>query len=415
MTNPLADPYLILNKVYGGGAFLKQALADTPIEEANRARTVKIVYGVMENDLYLEHCIRAFAPKNPKLPVRIVLKISVYMLAFMGKKKYMVTDNAVSLVKKLGKGGAAGFVNAFLRAFDAERVKLPDGSLAALSVKTSYPEFALARLVAAYGRETAEKIAAYRAEGVSVRFACQAEKIDGYLAGAEYEKTPFANTYIFRAFRREAGYDAGDYTFQSVGSVAIADAVQPCAAILDACAAPGGKSVLLSEKCERVTAFELHPHRAALIESYAGRMHRKNIDVVCRDSSVFDEKYAEKFDAVLVDAPCTGYGVVADDPDIKFFRRQSDIASLAETQLSILRACAGYVKKGGFLYYSTCSVFEEENDGTVGAFLAENGMFSGERAQSPLAHIDMKYGIQFLPHLSQGAGFYFCKMKRNEK
>ena len=68
-----------------------------------------------------------------------------------------------------------------------------------------------------------------------------------------------------------------------------------------------------------------------------------------------------------------------------------------------------------FLYYSTCSVFEEENDGTVGAFLAENGMFSAERAQSPLAHIDMKYGIQFLPDLSQGAGFYFCKMKRNEK
>ena len=118
MTNPLYDPYAVLQKVYGGGAFLKQALADTPMEELNRARTVKICYGVLENDLYLDFCIRSFAPKNPKLPVRILLKISLYLLLFLQKQKYMVTDNAVTLAKKLGKGGAAGFHNAFLRNFD---------------------------------------------------------------------------------------------------------------------------------------------------------------------------------------------------------------------------------------------------------------------------------------------------------
>ena len=412
MTNPLADPYFILNKVYGGGAFLKQAIAETPIEEHNRARTVKIVYGVMENDIYLEHCIRAFAPKNPKLPVRIVLKISVYMLLFLGKKKYMVTDNAVSLVKKLGKGGAAGFVNAFLRAFDADKIELPAGELAALSVRTSCPQFALSRLIKAYGKETAEKVAAFRAEGVSVRFCCDEEKLKACLSGAEYQKTPFADTYIFRNFARDEGYDEGEYTFQSVGSVAIAAGVEPCENVLDACAAPGGKSVLLSEKCAKVTSFELHPHRAALIESYAKRMHRENITVVCRDSSVYDGAYAEKFDAVLVDAPCTGYGVVSENPDIKFFRKEEDIAALAKAQRAILAACAGYVKKGGHLYYSTCSVFDEENDAVVGAFLAENPGFSPEAADSPLGHVETKYGLQFLPHISLGAGFYFCKMKR---
>ena len=412
MTNPLADPYFILNKVYGGGAFLKQAIADTPIEEINRARTVKIAYGVLENDLYLEYCIRAFAPKNPKLPVRIVLKISVYMLLFLGKKKYMVTDNAVSLVNKLGKGGAAGFVNAFLRAFEPEKVKLPEGELAALSVKASYPMFALSRLVKAYGRDTAEKVALYRAEGVCVRFACSEEKMNGYLAGAEHLQTPFADTCIFRNFARGEGYDEGEYTFQSVGSVAIAAGIAPCENLLDACAAPGGKSVLLSEKCAKVTSFELHPHRAALIESYAKRMHRENIAVVCRDSSVYDQAYEEKFDAVLVDAPCTGYGVVSENPDIKFFRREEDIAALAKTQRAILSACAGYVKKGGYLYYSTCSVFEKENDGSVGAFLAENPEFSPEEADSPLGHLRTRYGLQFLPHIWLGAGFYFCKMKR---
>ena len=412
MTNPLADPYQILGKVYGSGAYLKQAIADTPIEEANRARTVKIVYGVMENDLYLGYCIRAFAPKNPKLPVRIVLKIALYLLLFMEKKKYMVTDSAVSLVKKLGKGGAAGFVNAFLRAFDVNGVRLPEDALAALSVRASYPAFALSRLVGAYGKERAEEIALYRAEGVTVRFACDEEKVRRYLAGAEHERTPFADTFVMRAFRRDEGYDAGEYTFQSVGSVAVAAAVEPCGRLLDACAAPGGKSVLLSEKCNEVTAFELHPHRAALIRSYAARMHRENIAVVCRDSSVFDDTYTEKFDAVLVDAPCTGYGVAADDPDIKFFRKEADIAALAEKQRAILRACARYVKRGGCLYYSTCSVFPEENDGTVGAFLAGAADFVPERADSPLSHLDTRYGIQFLPPVSQGAGFYFCKMRR---
>ena len=181
---------------------------------------------------------------------------------------------------------------------------------------------------------------------------------------------------------------------------------------MDACAAPGGKSVLLSEKCAKVTSFELHPHRAALIESYAKRMHRENINVVCRDSSVYDGAYAEKFDAVLVDAPCTGYGVVSENPDIKFFRKEEDIAALAKAQRAILAACAGYVKKGGHLYYSTCSVFEEENDAVAGAFLAENPGFSPEAADSPLGHVETKYGLQFLPHISLGAGFYFCKMKR---
>ena len=142
MTNPLYDPYAVLQKVYGGGAFLKQALADTPMEELNRARTVKICYGVLENDLYLDFCIRSFAPKNPKLPVRILLKISLYLLLFLQKQKYMVTDSAVSLAKKLGKGGAAGFLNAFLRAFDADKVPQPAGEAERLSLAYSVPLFA---------------------------------------------------------------------------------------------------------------------------------------------------------------------------------------------------------------------------------------------------------------------------------
>lgn len=407
MTNPLYDPYAVLQKVYGGGAFLKQALSDTPVEELNRARTVKICYGVLENDLYLDFCIRSFAPKNPKLPVRILLKISLYLLLFLQKPRYMVTDNAVSLAKKLGKGGAAGFLNAFLRAFDASKLVLPADRAERLSVQYSVPLFAVKRILAQYGEE-AESVLAHAPARTFVRFA-SAQAAEKYAEGAE--KTPFENLFSYARFRRDEGFDKGEYTFQSVGSVAICSVVQPCENLLDACAAPGGKSVLLSQKCGHVTAFELHEHRAQLIRAYAARMGA-SIAVVCRDSSVHDAEYDGAFDAVLADAPCSGYGVIGENPDIKFFRKEESLAELTKTQRAILDACAPYVKAGGALYYSTCSLFAEENDGTAGAFLEGHPQFAVQELSCPLAHRRTKYGLQFLPHISMGAGFYVCKFQK---
>lgn len=406
MTNPLADPYLILTKIYSDGAYLKEAIASTSIEELHRARTVRIVYGVLENDLYLEYCIRSFTKKAPKSAVRIVLKIALYMLLFMGKTRYMVTDNAVSILKKAGKGGVSGFVNAFLRNFDVSGISFPDGD-EGLSVKYSYPLFAVKRLKATYGART-ESILSAKSMGVTVRFTKNAQK---YL-DREYIATPFENTYIFPNFRRDEGYDEGEYTFQSVGSIAICNGVEPCEELLDACAAPGGKSVLLSEKCKNVLSFELHEHRVKLIEAYARRMKRPNVTALKKDSSVYDETYAEKFDAVLCDAPCSGMGTACENPDVKLNRREEDLAALHSLQLSILNTVSKYVKPGGTLYYSTCSIFREENDDTVEAFLKSNPDFRAEEAESPLTHEKMKYGIQFLPDKAYGAGFYFCKMKK---
>ena len=171
LSNPLYDPFQILTKIYSDGAHLKQAIADTYIEELNRGRTVKIVYGVLENNLWLDYAIKFYAPKSPKLAVRILLKISLYMLLFMDKQKYMVTNCAVDLCKKLGKGGVSGFVNAFLRRFDKAAVdsalqKEKDGE----SISLSYPAYAYKWLKQEYG-DRAKLIAAAVSGGVSVRFA----------------------------------------------------------------------------------------------------------------------------------------------------------------------------------------------------------------------------------------------------
>ncbi|MBQ3019401.1 MAG: methyltransferase domain-containing protein [Clostridia bacterium] len=408
LTNPVYDPFLILTKVYSDGAHVKQAIADTYIEEQYRSRTVKIVYGVLENDLYFDYCIRHYAPKAPKLAVRTILKISLYMLLEMEKKRYMVTDCAVDLCKKLGKSGVSGFVNAFLRRFDKNAVdeKLKgekDGEAIALS----YPVFAYEMLQKEYGSR-AKAIAAARSKGVSVRFEKNAEKYEN----KPHSKTPFLGNYIFENFVRDEGFDKGEYTFQSVGSIAICDCVAPCESLLDCCAAPGGKSVLLAKKCGQVTAFELHAHRVELIRQYKARMGVENVTEMQKDSSLFDAEYEEKFDAVLCDAPCSGYGTISENPDIKIFRKKEDIAALEKSQSRILDAVCRYVKKRGALYYSTCSLFECENDKTVERFLKSHADFSVEKLESPLSHEKKKYGLQFLPDAAYGAGFYVCKLRK---
>ena len=408
LSNPVYDPYQILTKIYSDGTHCKQALSDTYIEEQYRSRTVKIVYGVLENDGYFDFCIRHYAPKAPKLAVRIILKISLYMLLFMDKKRYMVTDCAVTLCKKLGKSGVSGFVNAFLRRFDQTEVDkaLPKG-LEGEAIKASYPLFAYKKLKKEYG-DRANAIALAKSSGVSVRFEEGAKNYEQ----KPHIKTPFENNYIFENFVRDDGFDEGKYTFQSVGSIAICDCVEPCEKLLDACAAPGGKSVLLAKKCESVTAFELHEHRVELIRQYKTRMGVKNIIEMQKDSSVYDEQFKDAFDGILCDAPCSGYGTISENPDIKLLRKEGDVEALGKIQTGILSNVSKYLKKGGALYYSTCSLFEEENDKTVEAFLSKNEEFSVESLDSPLPHDKKKYGLQFVPDTAYGAGFYVAKLRK---
>lgn len=405
MTNPLTDPYLILAKVYSGGKYLKQAISETAVEPLNRARTTKICYGVLDKDVYLDYIIGANTKTSPKAAVKLILKIALYMLEFMEKHDYMVVDSAVELTKKLGKSGAAGFVNGFLRSYKTPQ--LPQNGADGLAIKCSTPLWLVKRLKRSYKTE-AEQILSAPSLGQCVRFVRGEEE---YLI-REHIKTPFKGVYIFANFTRDEKFFCGDYTFQSVGSVAICAAISPCERLLDACAAPGGKSVLLSEKCGQVVACELHPHRKSLIEDYSARMGVENVAAVCADSTVYNPQFESAFNAVLCDAPCSGTGVMAENPDIKLNRKEGDIASLNAVQAALLDNCAKYVKVGGLLYYSTCSVLPEENDSIAVGFLNAHQDYELCVPDSPLAHRRTRYGVQFLPHISLGAGFYLTAFKR---
>lgn len=412
MVNYFYDCYSILNKVYSEKTFLKQAIASTFIEEKNRALTVKTCYGVLDKDIELSYYLSALTEKSPKLAIRTILKISMYAVKFLGKKEYAVTKNAVELTKKLGKGGTAGFVNAFLRKFINTEIELPKDKKDYLSVKYSYPKFAVEELVKTYGIERTEKIISATNESTCLSF----YNCDGaaYLKekNIQFETTPFDNVFIAKNFVRNEDYDKGIYTYQALGSVAICEAVEPCGKLLDCCAAPGGKSIRLSYKCSNITSWDIHPHRVELIEDYKKRMARENISAHEQDAKVFVAEYECSFDAVLVDAPCSGLGVMNDNPDIKLNRTENDVKELNKEQIAILKNVSRYVKKDGYLYYSTCSVLNSENIEIIEAFMSDVKGFEVCEIDSKLQHENVCGTNAFLPDISGGLGFYVAKLKR---
>ncbi len=412
MVNYFYDCYVILNKVYSEKSFIKQAINSTFIEEKNRALIVKTCYGVLDKDIELSYYLSKLVDKSPKLAIRTILKISMYAIKYLQKKEYAVTKNAVELTKKLGKGGASGFVNAFLRKFINSKIQMPNEKIEYLSVKYSYPKFAVEELVKVHGIERTEKIIS--AENSKSCLCFYGVNGGEYLKnlGYNYEETPFENVYLVNNFVRNADYDKGVYTYQALGSVAICDVVEPCEKLLDCCAAPGGKSIRLSFKCANVTSLDVYDHRVDLITDYKKRMGRENVNELVADSKIYNSNYHERFDAVLCDAPCSGLGVLRDNPDIALNRSKDDVLCLNMEQLSILKNVSRYVKKGGYLYYSTCSILNSENIEIINAFMSDINDFQLCEIDSKLQHENIKGTNLFLPDISGGLGFYVAKLKR---
>ncbi|MBE5756875.1 MAG: methyltransferase domain-containing protein [Clostridiales bacterium] len=411
MITTFYDSYQILSKVYKEGAFLKQAILTTVIEEKNRPLVTKVVYGVLDKDIELEYYIKKLTDKSPKPVIKIILKIAMYAIKWLQKKPYAVIDNSVELVKKMGKKGVSGFVNATLRRFCKEEVAFPADFLQNLSIKYSFPLFYVKELIKDYGKEVAEEILS--AETINTTVCFYNKDGEEYLKERkiEYEVTPFENVFLTKNFIRNEDYDKGLYTFQNVCSVAICDLVKANKNLLDACAAPGGKSINLSRRFESVISCDLHEHRVNLIEKYAKRIKVTNVFPKVQDMTNLNEEFIDKFDVVLCDSPCTGSGVFNENPDMKINKGEENLKDLVVLQNKILENVKNYVKIGGYLYYSTCSLFKRENICQVEKFLKENGNFELVPIESKWKGLNEKGTIQFLPNLST-AGFFVACLKR---
>jgi 16S rRNA (cytosine967-C5)-methyltransferase len=187
--------------------------------------------------------------------------------------------------------------------------------------------------------------------------------------------------------------------------------------VLDACAAPGGKTAYLSAlmmNTGHITALEIHEHRVELMKSTFTRLNVPNAKVIQADASKDVADFHKQFDIVLTDVPCSGLGVLS-KPDIKFQRTEDEVVSLTKLQYEILSACSNYVTDGGTLVYSTCTLSKRENEDIVYKFLENHGDFSpcdSESEQNALTQRIKDGMLTILPHLDNADGFFITKMKR---
>ena len=209
----------------------------------------------------------------------------------------------------------------------------------------------------------------------------------------------------------------GLYTVQNIGSIMICDSseVQDGSNILDVCAAPGGKTIYLATLNPNgtVEAWDLHEHRVALVEKYRDRMGLNNVTAKVCDASKEVKACIQKYDLVMCDVPCSGLGVVNSKPDILLGKTEESFADLPEIQYSILDNCSKYVKLGGTIIYSTCTINKKENEEVIKRFLENHKDFKVDYKKPK--YIDVlagEYGYTTLANISKTEGFFFARLIR---
>jgi len=331
---------------------------------------------------------------------------------------------------------ASGFINAVLRNLsrgknEIEWPKKEDDLRVYLSVMGSYPMWLVDRLIADYGEEEAERVIFYReTEHPIVVRPNLTRTTDGdfekLLSKKEWRVerglAPHAwLVYGAQEITFDPDYKAGLFSIQGQSSMLAAEAVQAKAGqkVLDACAAPGGKSAYLCEQMQltgRVFSWELHEKRALLLEGVRRRLGLDNMRITVRDAGEYREDFDSTLDAVLLDAPCAGLGVIAQKPDVKLRLKPEDIPAIVESQKRLLNTVCRYVKKGGTLVYSTCSILPEENALQVKAFLEAHPEFElidlPESFPEELRRQQTPDGLQLLGCRDGVEGFFIARMKR---
>jgi len=430
------------------GLELNRVLTDAGLSRPDAGLATELVYGTIQRRLTIDAVL---APRVKGWPnkiepwVRCLLRMSYYQLRWLDRvPAHAVTDEAVRIAKKRGHAGIAGLVNGTLRALLREGVTPPQpaGLSAAerLSLAHSYPLWLVERWVAAYGEAGAEELLAAGNEPPQVsarvnrlRGTREALLAELEAAGIYAEPSKLSPDGIVAAragsLAQTPWYASGRLSVQDESSMLVAAVCdpQPGAAVLDCCAAPGGKAVHLAERMGgdgRVTANDVHPHKEALIREQAERVGVSDaVKTTVSDAlNLPDILPPASMDVVLLDAPCSGLGVIRRKPEIKWNKSADDVASLAKLQRRLLASASRMVKRGGRLVYSTCTIAPEENEEAVRDFLDSHPEFSldpawPEETLAPLRAAGVVGNgfegmAQLLPQHFGSDGFFIARLVR---
>jgi len=444
--NPRTVALHVLQDVSREGAYasiaLGRRLRESGLAQRDKDLVTEIVYGTLERQLSLDYLLdRRIERPNTEPLVRDILRMGAYQILYLDRvPDRAAVDESVKLARALGREAFVGFINGVLRGLardkDARALGWPEraeGLPRYLSILHSVPEWLVRRLIDAYGEEEAEQIIGYRPDErrLTIHRApdrLSAEGFEGMMAqrGWQFEPGRIPGAYYVSGIG-DVGLDRawldGDYTVQSESSMLAAMAVSPRrgGSVLDACAAPGGKTACLADLMGgtgRVYAWDVHEHRVELIRNMVKRLRLYSVRPAVRDATVLREDLVQTMDAVLIDAPCSGFGVMLNKPDVKYRQTEESVASLVGLQRGILGACCQYVKQGGTLVYATCTILPEENAQQVRWFLENHPGFEpdgdGLRAAMPAFARDRIDGcmLQLQAHRDLGEGFFIARMKR---
>jgi 16S rRNA (cytosine967-C5)-methyltransferase len=346
-------------------------------------------------------------------------------------------NTSVELAKRYGHQASSRFVNAVLRNAAKNIGNLPAPSREDLtyylSVKYSHPEWLVKRFLGLFGEQFTEEL--LRANNETADFAIRVntlktdrEELISKLAeeGIQASEGRYLEEAVVlknpSSISRLQAFKDGLFQVQDESSMLCASVLSPQKGdfVIDVCSAPGGKSTHMAQLMKNsgtIIARDIHPHKLRLIDQAAERLGIDIIKTQVFDACELDESLVEKADKVLVDAPCTGLGIIRKKPDIKYARLESDITEIKALQLSILSNAARYVKPGGSLVYSTCTVLPEENLENVRTFLSKNKDFSLTDISGVLPEVLKKPSavngyIELFPNTDGVDGFFISKMRK---
>ncbi|NLJ41423.1 MAG: 16S rRNA (cytosine(967)-C(5))-methyltransferase RsmB [Clostridiales bacterium] len=435
----------ILREVNEKGSYiniaLKKHLERGGLDNRDASFVSRLVYGTLENQEAIDKIIKDFVGKKNMNPwIKNIIRLGSYQILFMERVPDSAACNeSVNLCMKIGLGSLKGFVNGVLRNISRKKGSLKilsDDStdMEALSARHGFPLWLTRMWGMEYGQESAQAIvkASHDPGWITIRINTRrtykeelVEKLkesgvvvqDGHYCENALRIHGIGNIGQNQMFRK------GLFTVQGESSILVCRALDPKPGerIMDVCSAPGGKALYIAELMDmmgKVYAFDIHQHRVDLIKVNKNRLGAAIISEGMKDARIFDPGFEGKMDRILIDAPCTGWGIIHKKPDIKLRIKEENLNSLYDLQWEILKTCSRYVKEGGIMVYSTCTINPVENHGIIDRFLIEHPEFAledlGNMLPNGLKQAAIKGGmIQLIPGRDMIDGFFIARLRRN--
>lgn len=422
---------------------LNKYLNEAGLDDQDKGFVTELVYGIIEKKRYLDYMINKMSKikvRKMQHSVKLVLRMGVYQLVYMdGVTDYATINESVNIMKKLDKRSAS-FVNAVLRNISRNLDEVKDISLNTvdkLAIYYSYENWIVENLVKEYGFERTEAILRALSQKPNIYLRVNRTKLRpgqsmDYLVcqiigrlidqGLEASRVEGLEEAIkvkgLKSIDKHPLFREGYVSVQDISSILVAKVMDPKreSRVLDLCAAPGGKSTHIGELMENtghLISQDIFDHKIKLMNTYARRLGLNNMEARLGDALVLNDDYIGKFDYVLCDVPCSGMGIVRRKPEIKY-KKEEEVENLPDLQYQILENASSYLKEGGILIYSTCTIFKQENTDVVDRFLNNHKDYELDDLGTikEFLGIGDKGLVKILPDRYEMDGFFISRMKK---